>query len=92
MGILCTLEICFEGQKDKCYLIDVFFNETVIEALCEKRIISKAEKLMIIPFEKPIGNVVAEIGRCHLSENFVFKKNQVLELNSSAGKTAFNFD
>ena len=86
MGILCTLEICFEGQKDKCYLIDVFFNETVIEALCEKRIISKAEKLMIIPFEKPIGNVVAEIGRCHLSENFVFKKNQVLELNSSAGK------
>ena len=86
MGILCTLEICFEGQKDKCYLIDVFFNETVIEALCEKRIISKAEKLMIIPFEKPIGNIVAEIGRCHLSENFVFKKNQVLELNSSAGK------
>ena len=86
MGILCTLEISFEGQKDKCYLIDVFFNETVIEALCEKRIISKAEKLMIIPFEKPIGNVVAEIGRCHLSENFVFKKNQVLELNSSAGK------
>ena len=86
MGILCTLEICFEGQKDKCYLIDVFFNETVIEALCEKRIISKAEKLIIIPFEKPIGNIVAEIGRCHLSENFVFKKNQVLELNSSAGK------
>ena len=85
MGVLATLEISFEGRKDKFYPIDIFFNSTVIEELCEKRIIYESEKLKVIPLELPLGNVVAELGRCHLADGFVFEKNQVLELNTDAG-------
>ncbi|MGN0738987.1 MAG: FliM/FliN family flagellar motor switch protein [Treponema sp.] len=83
MGILATLEITFENKKDTLYLIDIFFNSTVIEELYERKIICDNEKLNIIPLENPLGNVVAELGRCHLNENFVFQKNQVLELNNA---------
>ena len=85
MGILASLEISFKGKKDKFYPIDLFFNSTVIDELCEKRIICETEKLTVIPIETPLGNVVAELGRCHLIENFAFQKNQVLELNTDAG-------
>ena len=54
----------------------------MIDKLCERKIIFAKEKLKVIPLEKPLGNFVAELGRCHISDDFVFEKNQLLELDS----------
>lgn len=87
MGILITFEIQFADRKNCNFPIDLFLNSTVIEALCGKNIIFHGDKLKAIPIENPLGNLVVEIGRCHITDNFIFEKNQVLELNTDIKKT-----
>lgn len=82
MGVIASLEINFENRKNCSFPVHLFFNSTVIDKLCERKIIFAKEKLKVIPLEKPLGNFVAELGRCHISDDFVFEKNQLLELDS----------
>lgn len=85
MGLLASLELVFDGNSkdgDATYPIDFFVNSTVVEELEKRKIICKDEKLRLIPLEKPLGNVVVELGRCRVPENFVFEKNQLLQLDA----------
>lgn len=98
MGAFVTLNVKIDKKP---YLIDLFFNSTVIEQLCKNKIISDDDNAAGIQLERPLGNFVAEIGRCHISEDVVLKENQVLELESDKfnrlgifinGKKSFNSD
>ena len=69
--------------------------------MCKNKIISDDDNAAVIPLERPLGNFVAEIGRCHISDYAVLKENQVLELESDKfnrlgifinGKKSFNSD
>lgn len=101
MGVLVPFKIKSGKSKNDSYTIDLFFNSTVIEQLCKNKIISDDDNAAGIPLERPLGNFVAEIGRCHISEDVVLKENQVLELESDKfnrlgifinGKKSFNSD
>lgn len=101
MGVLVPFKIKSGKSKNDSYTIDLFFNSTVLEQLCKNKIISEGDTSTGIPLERPLGNFVAEIGRCHISEDAVLKENQVLELESDKfnrlgifinGKKSFNSD
>ena len=101
MGVLVPFKIKSGKSKNDSYTIDLFFNSTVLEQLCKNKIISEDDTATGIPLERPLGNFVAEIGRCHISDDAVLKENQVLELESDKfnrlgifinGKKSFNSD
>ncbi len=101
MGVLVPFKIKSCKSKNDSYTIDLFFNSTVLEQLCKNKIISDDDNAAGIPLERPLGNFVAEIGRCHISDDAVLKENQVLELESDKfnrlgifinGKKSFNSD
>lgn len=101
MGVLVWFKIKSGKSKNDSYTIDLFFNSTVLEQLCKNKIISDDDNAAGIPLERPLGNFVAEIGRCHISDDAVLKENQVLELESDKfnrlgifinGKKSFNSD
>lgn len=101
MGVLVPFKIKSGKSKKGSYTIDLFFNSTVIEQLCKNKIISEDDTATGIPLERPLGNFVAELGRCHISDDIVLKENQVLELESDKfnrlgifinGKKSFNSD
>lgn len=101
MGVLVPFKIKSGKSKNDSYTIDLFFNSTVLEQLCKNKIISDDDTATGIPLERPLGNFVAEIGRCHISDDAVLKENQVLELESDKfnrlgifinGKKSFNSD
>lgn len=101
MGVLVPFKIKSGKSKNDSYTIDLFFNSTVLEQLCKNKIISEDDTATGIPLERPLGNFVAELGRCHISDDTVLKENQVPELESDRfnrlgifinGKKSFNSD
>lgn len=89
MGVLATVELSFGAGKndsDELYLLEIFLNEQILESMIEKKIICKGDKVKVVWLEKPMGNVVAELGRCRIKDNLVLEKNLVLELNALAGE------
>lgn len=91
MGAMATIELTFGGtgtnRKDKLYPMDIFFNEQIIEKLCELNIICHGEKNKVVELEKPQGNLLVEIGRCRLSNELKLEKNMILELNALTDAT-----
>ena len=91
MGAMATIELTFGGtgtnRKDKLYPMDIFFNEQILEKLCELNIIYHGEKNKVVELEKPQGNLLVEIGRCRLSNELKLEKNMILELNALTDAT-----
>ena len=94
MGVLATIELSFaDGAGSKgdagdesggIHTLDLFFNQPLIETLCWKNVIAEKETNRVIDLERPMGNVIVELGRCRLSDDFELEKNMVLELASLA--------
>lgn len=89
MGVMVTIELIFAhdaGGEDgeDVHTLDLFFNAPLIEALCKKNVIAEKETNKVIKLERPVGNTLVELGRCHLREDFKLEKYMVLELNSMA--------
>ena len=95
MGVLATIELRFADstgargkgsgkESDGSHTFDLFFNAPLIEGLCKKNVIAEKETNKVIELERPVGNILVELGRCHLSEDFKIERNMVLELNSQA--------
>lgn len=87
MGVMVTIELIFAhdaGEEDgeDVHTLDLFFNAPLIEGLCKKNVIAEKETNKVIELERPVGNTLVELGRCHLSEDFKIEKNMVLELDS----------
>lgn len=89
MGVMVTIELIFAhdaGEEDgeDVHTLDLFFNAPLIEGLCKKNVIAEKETNKVIELERPVGNTLVELGRCHLREDFKLEKYMVLELNSMA--------
>lgn len=94
MGVLATIELSFADgagstgdagdESGGIHTLDLFFNQPLIETLCWKNVIAEKETNRVIDLERPMGNVIVELGRCRLSDDFKLEKNMVLELASLA--------
>ena len=87
MGVLATVELSFgagkseNDEKEELYLLEIFLNEQILESMIEKKIICKGDKVKVVWLEKPMGNVVAELGRCRIKADFVLERNMGTGIN-----------
>lgn len=83
MGVLLTITFKYKkASKDADKKMYLFLNQQIIEQLVQRNIICSGEKLKLLELKKPMGNVVAEMGRCRLENGVHLEKNMLLELAS----------
>lgn len=83
MGVRLTITFKYKNaSKDAYKEMYIFLNQQIIEQLVQRNIICSGEKLKVLELEKPVGNVVAEVGRCYLRNGVHLEKNMLLELAS----------